>query len=334
MIFCLTLTFPLAVRGNGDKSEENVLNVYCYDSFSSEWGPGPVIAESFYEVYGIRLKFNAPGDAVTVLNQLILEKGKSNADIVVGLDNSLLIRALSAGILEPYESHALDSVPSELVFDETYHLLPFDYGYFAVCYDSEAMPVPPASLEDLISDKYTDSLILMDPRTSTPGLGFLLWTIAVYGDGWPEYWQRLRPSILTITESWSQGYTLFTAGEAPMVLSYGTSPVYHTEYEGTYRYRAADFSDGHIMQIEGMGIVSGTDNRNEAELFIDFMLSDEAQIALAKYNIMLPVNSEVTLPQSFETSLRPGKKVSLSGGFPDADEIEGLIRQWTEVFRR
>lgn len=331
---CLVLTFPLAARGSGDNSGEFILNVYCYDSFSSEWGPGPLIAESFYEASGIKIEFNAPGDAVTVLNQLILEKGKSHADVVIGLDNSLLIRVLDAGILEPYESHALDTVPSELIFDETHHLLPFDYGHFAVCYDSELLPVPPTSLEDLTSDKYADSLVLMDPRTSTPGLGFLLWTIAVYGNGWPEYWDRLRPSILTITESWSQGYTLFTVGEAPMVLSYGTSPVYHVEYEGTHRYRAAEFSDGHIMQLEGMGIVSGTDNRDEAEVFIDFMLGKEAQTALVMNNIMLPVNSELTLPQSFEMALRPGKIVSLPDGFPDTDEIEGLINRWTEVFSR
>lgn len=177
----------------------------------------------------------------------------------------------------------------------------------------------------------------MDPRTSTPGLGFLLWTVKVYGDDWPDYWQRLRPSILTITDGWSQGYTLFTAGEAPMVLSYGTSPVYHAEYENSKRYKAAEFTDGHILQVEGMGILKGTDNRSSAELFIDFMLGDFAQKTLAMKNIMFPANAEVTLPESFDTALHPVKKIQLPKVLERAGGeagIEEIITRWTGVFSR
>ena len=189
------------------------------------------------------------------------------------------------------------------------------------------MDNPPASLEELTSDEYREQLILMDPRTSTPGLGFLLWTAAVYGDDWPAYWHRLKPSILTVADGWSQGYALYTAGEAPMVLSYGTSPVYHVEYEKTDRYRALEFSDGHIRQIEGMGIVKGSKNRLAAEAFIDFMLGIEAQKTLAMSNIMLPVHPNTPLPPSFNSALRPRKVLEGSG-------IDGLIDQWLEVFTR
>jgi len=323
--------------GDADKTPGKTLNVYCYDSFSSEWGAGPDIAEEFFRETGISVVYNAPGDGVTVLNQLILEEGNTAGDVVVGLDSSLLNRALDAEILENYKSPILENVPGELIFDDTWHLIPFDYGHFAICYDSEVMKTPPNSLEDLCSEEYADSLILMDPRTSTPGLGFLLWTVAVYGSDWPDYWQRLKPSILTITNGWSQGYTLFTAGEAPMVLSYGTSPVYHMEYENSKRYGAAEFSDGHILQIEGMGILKGTENRNSAEMFIDFMLGDFAQKTLAMKNIMFPANSEVTLPESFKTALHPAKTIQLPeiqkevGGEAGTEEI---ITRWTEVFSR
>ncbi len=325
----LLLTHSLFAAGNTEKEQSKTLIVYCYDSFSSEWGAGPQIAESFLKENGINLIYNAPGDGVTVLNQLILEKENPMGDVVVGLDSSLLERTLDAEILDTYDSPALKNVPDELIFDTSYHLLPYDYGHFAICYDSEKLEVPPVSLEDLTSEKYSDSLILMDPRTSTPGLGFLLWTEAVYGDKWPDYWQRLKPSILTITQGWSQGYTLFTAGEAPMVLSYGTSPVYHAEYEDSKRYRAAGFSGGNPLQVEGMGIIKGTKNRREAELFIDFMLGEESQKTLALSNIMFPANAEVVLPESFNTALRPEKNITITN---TTGNIDAMINRWTGVF--
>ena len=330
-VFFMLLSHSLFAAGNSEEEQGKTLIVYCYDSFSSEWGAGPQIAESFLKETGINLIYNAPGDSITVLNQLILEKKSPMGDVVVGLDSSLLERTLEAEILDTYDSPALINVPSELIFDKSYHLLPYDYGHFAICYDSESLEIPPVSLEDLTSEKYSDSLILMDPRTSTPGLGFLLWTEAVYGDKWPEYWMRLKPSILTITQGWSQGYTLFTAGEAPMVLSYGTSPVYHAEYEGSRRYKAAGFSGGNPLQVEGMGIIKGTKNRREAEIFIDFMLDEESQKTLALSNIMFPANSKVILPESFDTALRPKKSLQIT---ETSDDLNELINRWTEVFSR
>ncbi|PIE04164.1 MAG: thiamine ABC transporter substrate-binding protein, partial [Spirochaetales bacterium] len=309
-VFLVLLMIPLPLFGRGGAEQSSsgtetagALEVYCYDSFASEWGPGPAIAAAFEEQTGIQVNLHAPGDAVTVLNQLIVEKDRPVADIVIGLDNSLLTRALDAGILQKYKSPELKTVPQELVFDTSFHMLPYDYGHFAVCYDSGVLKTPPESLEELTGPEYKNSLVLMDPRTSSPGLGFLLWTAAVYGEQWQNYWKRLQPSILTITDSWSQAYTMFTAGEAPLVLSYGTSPVYHAEYEKSTRYRAAEFSEGHIMQIEGMGVVSGAKHPEAARAFIDFMLQAESQNTLAMSNIMLPVNSTVSLPPSFDFAL-------------------------------
>jgi len=324
--FCQPL-FP-----KGDRDPERELVVYTYDSFSSEWGPGPAIAAAFFDETGISIEFHAPGDAITTLNQLILEKNGSQADLVIGLDNSLLSRILDADILEPYETPLLDFLPPEYVFDKSNRLIPYDYGHFAICYDSQMLKTPPTSLEDLTSKEYEKSLVLMDPRTSTPGLGFLLWTMSAYGDRWPDYWKRLKPSILTIANGWSQGYTLLVTGEAPMVLSYGTSPVYHVEYEESSRYKAAEFSDGHLMQIEGMGILKGSEMRQEAELFIDFMLGEFSQKILAMSNIMLPVMKNVSLPTSFEAALRPGKIIP--GSSTDTEELQNAIDIWTEIFSR
>ncbi len=342
LLFFTSLT--VFAGGSGEKSPQSMQNgqpsadaagpleIYCYDSFASEWGPGPAITAAFQEQTGIEVNLHAPGDAVTVLNQLIVEKERPVADVVIGLDNSMLSRAVEAGVLEAYKSPKLETVPEELVFDSSFFLLPYDYGHFAICYDSAALKNPPQSLEDLTRPEYADSLVLMDPRTSSPGLGFLLWTAAVYGSQWEDYWKRLQPSILTITDSWSQAYTMFTAGEAPLVLSYGTSPVYHVEYEESQRYRAAEFSEGHITQIEGMGLAAGTQRPAAAKAFIDFMLGAESQNILAMSNIMFPVNSRVELSPSFDYALRPESTVQPKAALQTPEGLQMLVESWTELF--
>ena len=330
-LLVITMVLPLLAGGNQDQDSIQILNVYCYDSFKSEWGPGPAIIKAFTEETGIQVTLHAPGDAVMVLNQLILEKSNPRADVVIGLDSSLLERTINEDILQSYESPNLTGIPKHLLFDPDYQLLPYDYGHFAINYDSLNMDNPPGSLEELTKEEYKGKIILMDPRTSTPGLGFLLWTVAVYEDGWMNYWNRLKPSILTVSDGWSQGYALYTAGEAPMILSYGTSPVYHIEYENSSRFKALEFSDGHIQQIEGMGIVKGTNKQSASENFIDFILELDSQRVLAMHNIMLPVKENVSLPPSFNMALRPSKVLELST-LSNANTIDALINQWVEIF--
>ncbi len=312
-----------------EASETRVLNVYCYDAFSSEWGPGPALAEVFTEETGIEVNFVAPGDAVTVLSKAIMEKDNPRGDLLIGPDNNLLGRTLAEGILEPYTPKALEQVAPELIFDESHHLLPFDWGYFAVCYDSEVMDNPPASLEDLTKPEYAKSLVVMDPRTSSPGFGFLLWTVAVYGEDYIDYWNRLAPSILTVTEGWSNGYGLFTSGEAPMVLSYSTSPIYHKMWEDTDRYKAVPFTEGNYLQVEGAGVIKGAPNAEEAKMFIDYMLSEEGQMIIATTNIMMPVLDLEDLPEAFDMGF-----ISETPLLLDMEEVEAgeslWVQEWVE----
>jgi thiamine transport system substrate-binding protein len=309
------------------QNEEKILNIYCYDSFASEWGPGPALAEQFTAKTGIEIKMSAPGDAVTVLSKVILEKEQPTGDLLIGPDNNLLARTLAEEVLEPYNSPALTSIPSELKFDETNHLLPFDWGYFAICYDSEAITNPPASLEDLTKPEYAKSLVLMDPRTSSPGMGFLLWTRAVYGEDFMDYWKRLAPSVLTVTESWSTGYGLFTSGEAPLVLSYSTSPVYHKMWEETERYKALEFTEGNYLQVEGVGIIKGAAHRDAARQFIDFMLSLEGQAIIATNNIMMPVQPDTELDKAFDMAFISEIPLLL-----DKDDIALSEKEWIQTW--
>jgi thiamine transport system substrate-binding protein len=323
---------PLFARGGreaaGSGAKNRELIVWTYDSFNSEWGPGPEVKKRFEVETGITLTWVNHGDAGAVLSRLLLEGEDAGADVILGLDQNLAPRALDSGLLEAYKPAGSEALFPELIIDESFRLIPMDYSYFAIVYDSERIPNPPKSLEDLTRPEYAGQLILMDPRTSSPGLGFFTWVRAVYGDGWADYWRRLAPSILTVAEGWDTGYGLFTAGEAPLVLSYTTSPGYHLEYEGTERYRAAIFTEGHPIQIEVAGLLRAGKNRENAKRFLDFMLSPSFQDLIPLTNWMYPV-TPIPLPDSFRInpkSDRPLRPVP----FTEA-ELSAELSQWAAL---
>jgi thiamine transport system substrate-binding protein len=341
VLLCFFTAAALSGAGASEKgsagisSDEQVrsIRVYAYDSFVSEWGPGPAAAALFEERYGIAVNMVSGGDSGQVLQKAIIEKSSPKADIIIGIDDNLLYRALKEDILIPYCSPALSQVPTQLLFDESCHVTPYDYSYFAVIFDTNSSLPKPESLEDLTDEVYRSSLILMDPRTSSPGLGFLHWTVSRYGEDYLDYWRRLKPSLLTVTDGWDTGYGLFTSGEAPMVLSYTTSPAYHVEYEDTDRYEALIFEEGHYRQIEGAGILKGTDDIEAAKLFIDFLLSPEVQQLLPLTNWMYPAVSGTELPQSYAFAPVPPAAVQLT---PEetSEGLDSRLEAWVEVMSR
>jgi thiamine transport system substrate-binding protein len=296
--------------------------VYAYDSWVADWGAGPIVAKLFKEKSGIAVRFVSKGDGGQLLSSLIAEKGKPGADAAIGIDNILAPRAIRAKVFAPYRPAGLPSLPADMVLDPAGALTPFDYGHFAIIWDSAKLAKPPASLEDLAKPAYAKKLILMDPRTSTPGLGFLAWTEAVYGPAWKDYWKRLRPSVLAMTPGWDSGYGLFVKGEAPLVLSYATSPAYHKENDKTDRYKALEFAEGHVMQVEGVGVVLGAAHRKNAEKFIDFLVSPECQKVLPLTQWMLPVDGRAELPASFSAALKPSRTLRVDAARVSADAVE------------
>jgi thiamine transport system substrate-binding protein len=280
--------------------------VWTYDSFNSEWGPGPEAGKAFEEATGLKVRWVSHGDAGEVLARLLLEGKNAEADLVLGLDQNMADRALGSGLLEAYKPAGAERIFPELVIDPSWRLIPLDYSYFAFVYDSEKLPRPPASLEELTGAEYGRKVILLDPRTSSPGLGFFVWVREIYGDAWKDYWRRLRPSILTVAEGWSSGYGLFTSGEAPLALSYTTSPGYHLEYEDTERYRAAIFAEGHPLQIEAAGLLAAAKNKEGAKKFLDFMVGEAFQGILPLTNWMYPV-IDIPLPASFRINPKADK---------------------------
>ena len=320
-------------NASAEADAEKTLVIYCYDSFASEWGPAGAVIPPFEEKYGIKVELKSAGDSGQVLSRAVLERDDPKADIIMGIDNNLLAKALQEDVIAAYKPKNSAMIPGHLVLDPQFRAIPFDYGYFSINYDSEKISNPPASLEDLTKPEYKDSLILMDPRTSGPGLGFLLWTIAVYGDDFTSYWKRLAPSILTITDGWDSGYGLYTAGEAPLVLSYTTSPPYHVEYEETDRYKAAIFGEGNYMHIEAMAIVKNAPHRGAAELFIDYMLTDDFQSAIPLTNFMMPVNPDTELPDSFSYAPMSDKPLLLPTDEID-ENLDAWLQSWLETATR
>lgn len=296
----LALTASVAVAA------DKTLTVYTYESFISEWGPGPKVKEAFEKTCDCTVDFVGVADGVALLTRLKLEGAGTKADLVLGLDTNLVAEAKQTGLFEP---HGIDvsavKVPGGFADDA---FVPYDYGHFAVIYDTEAMKTPPKSLKDLVEGDPKDKIVIEDPRTSTPGLGLLLWVKSVYGDQADEAWARLKGRVLTVTPGWSEAYGLFTKGEAPMVLSYTTSPAYHMVAENTERYQAAAFSEGHYIQIEVAGLLKGAPQKDLARQFLSFMITPGFQDTIPTNNWMMPAAAtSEPLPEAFGKLVSPEK---------------------------
>lgn len=301
-LFLIGLTAFTGCKKSDNARQKEVI-VYTYDSFVSEWGPGSEIQKLFEEETGLKLTFVDCGDGIQVLSRAIIEKDQVQADVILGLDNNISDKARAENLLEPYKpTHAEEFIPSDVIKElgEDWILTPYDYSHFAMIYDTQSNVPAPSCLQDLTKPEYKGKIILMDPRTSTPGLGFVAWTAGIFQDKVLDYWKALKPNILTMAPGWSSGYGLFKKGEAPLVISYTTSPASHVEYDKTDRYTAPVFQEGHSMQVEGAGILKGAPNKKGAKIFIDFLISEKAQSVLPLTQWMNPANKTVELPESYK----------------------------------
>ena len=303
------------------------LTVYTYESFTADWGPGPQVEKAFEAACGCDVTFVAVADGVALLNRLRLEGERTEADIVLGLDTSLIADAKETGLFAPHGIDAAAVIVPGGFSDDTF--VPYDYGYFAVIYDSEAMASPPVSLKELVDGDDNDKIVIQDPRTSTPGLGLLLWMKSVYGDGAAAAWEKLSKRVLTVTPGWSEAYGLFTNGEAPMVLSYTTSPAYHMIAEDTERYKAAAFGEGHYMQVEVAAQTANGAANPLAKQFLAFMISPAFQDVIPETNWMLPAApTSAPLPEAFGKLVEPAKSLLMT-----PDEVAANRGAWVAEWR-
>ena len=305
-------------------ADKPTLTVYTYDSFIADWGPGPKVKKAFEADCGCTLEWVGAEDGVALLNRLKLEGSGTHADVVLGLDTNLVAEAKKTGLFAPA---GIDTAAVEVpggFHDKVF--VPYDYGYFAFVYDTEAITDPPTSMQQLVDGPTDRKIAIEDPRTSTPGLGLLLWMKAVYGDKAPEAWAKLKDRILTVSPSWSDAYGLFTKHEVPMVLSYTTSPAYHIMEEKTDRYRAAKFSGGHYLQIEVAGMIAHTAHKELAQRFLRFMISPAFQDVIPTTNWMLPAApTDTPLPAAFDKRVKPDRALL----FPP-ETVDAKRKAWVD----
>lgn len=316
----------LLFSGTGQAQEKPTLTVYTYDSFAADWGPGPKVKEAFEAQCDCILEFVASDSSIGALRKVQLEGEETEADIVLGLDTNIAEAARDTGL---FAEHNTDlsalSLPVEW---EDPLFVPFDYSYFAFVYDSTRLENPPTSFAELADQPDDFKIIIQDPRSSTPGLGLVLWVREVFGEAAPEYWQSIKPNILTVTKGWSEAYNLFLKGESDMVLSYTTSPAYHRIAEGEDQYEAAIFEDGHYLQIEIAGLLKSSDQPELGRQFLQFMLSDTFQDIIPTTNWTYPATTtQAGLPEGFDALTIPERAILLDDSTVEQNR-KAYIDEW------
>lgn len=302
-------------------AETPELIVYTYDSFVSDWGPGPAVEKAFEADCGCDLKFVGAGDGAALLARVKLEGARTDADIVLGLDTNLTAAAAETGLFAEHRVTAEYDLP--ISWDDA-NFVPFDWGYFAFVH--KAGLEAPSNLKALGESDL--KVIIQDPRSSTPGLGLLMWVKAAYGDEAGAVWETLADNIVTVTKGWSEAYGLFLEGESDLVLSYTTSPAYHLIAEENAGFAAASFDEGHYLQVEVAGKLASTDQPDLADKFLAFMVSDAFQSIIPTTNWMYPaVTPEGGLPDGFETLTTPNKALLVPSADAPALRAEALA-EW------
>ncbi len=319
-------------------SGPRTLTVMTHDSFDAS---EEVIAQFEVET-GVMVRFLKSGDTGAALTQAILSKDAPLADVFYGVDNTFFSRAIEAGIFEPYTSPVLADIPDALELDPQHRLNPVDFGDVCLNYDrawfqEKGLP-PPATLEDLTKPEFKGLTVVENPATSSPGLAFLMATVGHFGEGgYRDFWAKLRANDVLVTAGWEDAYygqASWWDGDRPIVVSYATSPaaeVYFSEGAYTEPPTGNVLGDGACFrQIEFVGILKGTANRDLAEKWVDFMLSPDFQADIPLHMWVFPANPQADLPEVFQFVEALPKPAQIS---PEVigQNREKWIEAWTET---
>ena len=333
--FCLLLS-------SCTPTQPKTLTIMTHDSFA--------ISEDVITIFETENKidvvFLQSGDAGSMLNKAVLAKDAPLADVLFGVDNTFLSRALDGDIFESYQSPVLSEISSEFIVDETYRALPVDYGDVCINYDkkyfTENNLSVPQSFEDLTKPEYKNLLVVQSPATSSTGLAFMLATRAYFGNDFLEYWNQLKENGVVVVDGWETAYyTNFSAssgqGPQPMVVSYASSPVAEVVFASeplTESPTASIVANGMCFrQIEFVGILKNGNNRDLAEKFIDFMLSKTFQEELPLNMFVYPVNQNAQLPDVFLQHAQVVENPSVLSYEEISANRDAWIEAWVEVMK-
>ena len=318
----------VAVACGEDDPTTASITLLTHDSFAI---PAEVLDE-FTADTGIEVEILSAGDTGQLVAEAILTAGSPLGDVLFGIDNTFLQRGLDAAIFEPYESPRLVDVPTEFQLDDRHRVTPIDYGDVCLNYWIDALPgEAPTSLDDLLDPVYADQLVVQSPETSSPGLAFLLATIAEYGDGWEDYWAGLRANGVAVTAGWEQAYYgefVAGGGSRSIVVSYASSPPAEVIFaaEPIDSPPTGVVTSSCYRQIEFAGVLAGTDAPVAARRFIDFMLLPKFQNEVPLSMFVFPVSTEATLPPEFVDHVEPARDPYIL----DPAEVEANRDRWTD----
>ena len=339
--------FPLVmvigcIADNGDRTQ--TLVILTHDSFDI----GQEVIEEFQKNHDTEVIIQKGGDAGEILTKAIITKDAPIADLLYGVDNTFLTRALDENIFVPYRSPLIDQVPREFHLDPDFRVTPIDYGYVAINYDLSWMDsynlTPPKDLYDLTSAKWAGKLVVQNPATSSPGLAFLLATINKFGEQgdytWKDYWSDLESNGVKVSDGWSDSYyTAFSlwGGDRPLVVSYATSPAaemyYSEEIMDSPPSGVLMDNEASFIQVETIGILDGSNNQQLAKRFIDYALNKRFQEDFPTRMWVYPVNKKALLPNIFEFAPEPEPRPDVYLN-PSSEDLDRWISDWADIVVR
>ena len=333
----------LALAGCGGGDSPNQVVLVTHDSFAIS----DAVKRAFREETGLRLRVLQSGDAAAMVTRALLTAGDPEGDVLFGVDNNLLARALAVDLFDPYQSPALEYVDERFHLDHEHRVTPIDHGDVCLNYDktwyAERGRSPPPSLDDVADPVHRSQLVVQNPATSTPGLAFLLATVARYGEGgWQQFWRRLRANDVLVVDGWEEAYTARFSGAAgsrgdrPLVVSYASSPPAEVYFRDPRPEEAptAVIEDSCFRQVELAGVLRGARNEEGARELIDFMLSERFQEDIPLSMFVFPVNREAELPPVFaEHAVVPESPLALSPEQIEANRDE-WVAEWTRIVVR
>ena len=336
---------PIEQGGQPIPSKTTEITLVTHDSFDASDN----VLRQFEEETGLKLNILQSGDAGEMLNTLLLSKDAPLGDVVYGIDNTFLSRALTGGLFLPYQAPALADIPDRLKLDPDNRLLPVDFGYVTLNYDIQWFKdhnlAPPTDIEDLLKPAYRGLTVVENPASSSPGLAFLFITVGRFGtedDAWLDYWRQLRANDVLVTDGWSAAYfgqfTVGSGGEGdrPIVVSYATSPaaeVFFNELDAPPS-ASVNTPGNSFEQVEFVGILARSPNQAAARKLVDFLLSPAFQEDIPQHMWVYPANSKATVGELFDRWAEvPADPVRLA---PDdiAAHREAWIEAWTDVMLR
>ena len=324
-VFMALVIMVVFVLTSCSKDQLSVITVYLPNSYS--WLEKSHVCDDFIKEHKCQIKFIYFEASVDMISRLQLERINPRADVIMGLSRATFVKAKDMDLLEKYKPVNADKLKNNNEISSDFYATDFDYGDLAIIYNKEKIKGKLKTFEDLTKLKRT--IVLSDPRTSTTGQDFLLWTIAAHKNNWQKYWYKLKPAILTVTSGWSTAFAKLETGEAGAMISYASDKAYNI-----YKYKEAKFDvfipeSGGFRQLEGNALIKKAQIKDISKEFINYMLDDKVQSKIFLNNWMMPV-TDVKLPEVAKYYKQANKHYSVSN--KDIQEnLESWLRQWTKI---